>query len=343
MRAAVVAENGAVELAEVDDNSSPLPGWVTVRVAFCGICGSDLHFLGSPLAPPGLIMGHEFTGLIEAVGECVVGVSEGDRVVVLPAQRCSETDEPCPACSEGASQHCARQQATSIGIAIPGGFAERVDVPASSCVRLGEEASLEMAALSEPLAVAIHAVNASRFAEGMRVGVVGAGPIGLLTVAVLKLRGGEAIGVAEPVSTRAEIALKMGATVVVNRASQLASSLGGAPAVIFECAGRPETPGECIGVVRPGGEVILAGVADPSEMLHISSILWVIKEINVRGVIAYTNEEFADAVKIIETGALNPEPIVSAVLPLEKAPEAFAELKAPNQQVKVLIAPNGTA
>lgn len=337
MRAAVVGSAGDIELAEVERSLEPRQNWVTVRVAYCGICGSDLHFLGSPLAPPGLVMGHEFTGIVESVGFGVTDLDAGDRVVVLPAERCPSREPECPSCKHGASQRCQRQQATSIGIVIPGGFAEYVEVPATSCFLLSAETSLRTAALCEPLAVALHAIGVSGFEPGIDVAVIGAGPIGLLTVAALRYQGAGEIGVAEPSAYRASLATSLGATVVVERATRLGASMSVSPEIVFECAGRAETPNEAIGLVKPGGEVILVGVADPAEMLEISSILWVVKEVAVRGVIAYSTDEFQAAVELIEDSEFDPSAVVSDVRPLSRANEAIAELMGPNDQAKILL------
>lgn len=337
MQAAVVSDSGGVNFAEIERPSEPRPGWVLLRVAYCGICGSDLHFLGSPLAPAGLVMGHELTGIVDSVGAGVSALSEGDRVVVLPAERCSPGDEQCPSCAEGATQRCHRQQSTSIGIVIPGGFAEYVEVPASSCFVLSDESSLQVAALCEPLAVALHAMGASRFQPGMDVAVIGAGPIGLLTIAALRHLGAGEVGVSEPSPYRANLAASLGATTVVDRATRLSTTMAKSPEIVFECAGRSGTPGEAIGLVRPGGEVILAGVADPAEMLKISSIIWVVKEVSVQGVIAYTTEEFGKAVELIESVEFDPSLVISEIRPLSRAGESFAELMGPNEQAKILL------
>lgn len=343
MRAAVVGSADDIEFAEVKRPLEPRRGWVIVRVAYCGICGSDLHFLGSPLAPPGLVMGHELTGVVELVGAGVTGLDAHDRVAVLPAERCPPGEAECLSCAGGASQRCQRQQATSIGIVIPGGFAEYVEVPATSCFRLSDETSMQVAALCEPLAVALHAIGASKFEPGMDVAVVGAGPIGLLTIAALRFEGAGEIGVAEPSPYRAGLASSLGATVVVDRAARLGTSMSGSPDIVFECAGRTHTPGEAIGLVRPGGEVILAGVADPAEMLQISSILWVVKEVSVRGVIAYTTDEFRAAVGLIENPEFNPSGVISDVRPLSSAAETFVELLGPNDQAKILLSVDADA
>lgn len=337
MRAAVVGSSGEIEFTEIERSLEPRRGWVMVRVAYCGICGSDLHFLGSSFVPPGLVMGHELTGIVESVGDGVTDLDMHDRVVILPAERCSERESECPSCASGASQRCQRQQMTSLGIVLPGGFAEYVEVPATSCFKLSAGTSLQVAALCEPLAVALHAIGASNFEPGMDVAVVGAGPIGLLTVAVLRYRGGGEIGVAEPSPYRADLASALGATAVVDNASQLSEAMSRSPEVVFECAGRANTPGEAIVLVRPGGEVILAGVANPAEMLAISSILWVVKEVTVRGVIAYSTDEFRMAVELIEDSDFDPSAVISDVRPLSRAGEAFGELMGPNNQAKILL------
>lgn len=338
MRAVVVSDERSLEIVNLPELESPRPGWVVVRVAYCGICGSDLHFLKSPLIPSGTILGHELSGTIEYVGAGVDTPKVGDQVAVLPAQRCE--DDQCVYCADGASQRCIKQQSTSIGISIPGGFADLVEVPATSCFVLDSETSLVSSAVIEPLAVALHAVNVSKFEPEMPVGIVGAGPIGLLTVLLLRSLGAGPIGVAEPSAARRDLARALGADSVVAYTPQLFAAMGDAPEVIFECAGTSETPAESVAAVRPGGEVILVGVTDPLERSEISTFLWVIKEVTVKGVIAYTTEEFVSAARLVDHNEIDTSQIVTSVLPLEQANEAFEELRDDARQGKVLLCPD---
>lgn len=340
MRAAVINRENRIDEIELPE-PEVRAGWVTISVSHCGICGSDLHFLNSPLARDGLVMGHEFSGSVEAVGDGAAGLERGDRVTVLPAERCApDADDRCVPCRTGASQRCVRQTATSLGIALPGGFAERVSVPASSCVHLPDDMPFEAGAIVEPLAVALHGIGMSSFEAGMCVGVIGAGPIGLLSLLALRALGAGKVVVAEPSQTRATLAESLGADVVLKNASGMSNMAGGPPEVVIECAGRVDTPSQAILAVRSGGEVILVGVTDPQDQLQIASIFWVIKEVTVRGAIAYTNDEFAQAVSLLAGRQVEIEPLITDIRPLADAQRSFDELSvAGSSQVKILLSP----
>lgn len=367
MRALVAVEGHRLAVADVSEPAAG-PGQVVIEVAACGICGSDLHFLDSPIAMPGLVMGHEFSGTVVAAGEGVVAPSPGDRVVVLPAARCAPgSPEECSACREGASQRCHLQAGTAIGILLPGGFAERVAVPAGSCYPIPETMPFELAALTEPAAVAAHGLHLgglpagadeavtggeaagpdagggrmarSRAGQSRRaIGILGAGPIGLL-VTKLAHDAGLRAGVAEPNPSRRNLAIRMGAAVVTQSASDLPGELVEAPAVLLDCAGTPDTPAQAVGSVRAGGDVILVGVAPLDKQSSLSSLVWVAKEVGVKGAIAYTNEEFGAAVAALDVDPAGFEPLWSDVRPLDAGPDAFAELVAGSGASKILLAP----
>ena len=155
MRALQVTEERGLAEAELPD-PSPGPGEVAIEVAYCGICGSDLHMLPSPAVPAGTVMGHEFSGRVAAVGEAVSGFELGERVCVLPMDPCGE----CFACLDGNPHICLQAPLRGHGLGgRPGAFAERVTAPAQNVFALPGEISDEHGALVEPLAVAVHAVD----------------------------------------------------------------------------------------------------------------------------------------------------------------------------------------
>ena len=191
MRAIEVGEDRLLRVVE-RPSPTPGPGQVTIDVACCGICGSDLHFRDVPaLFPPGTVPGHEFSGSIAAVGEEVAGWNAGDRVCVLPFAQCGE----CAACTSGTEQVCATAIAHGVGLGTgrPGAYAERVVVDARMLFALPDAVDDQAGTLVEPTAVAVHAVARARPAPGEVLAVIGAGPIGLLTALVARDQGVEVV------------------------------------------------------------------------------------------------------------------------------------------------------
>ncbi len=338
MRAAALGADGRLEVVERPD-PTPGPGEVVVAVERCGICGSDLHLKASGLLPTGAVLGHEFAGTVAAVGHQVASPGVGQRVAVLPSQRCGQ----CEPCRAGRSNLCAAQHSTVIGLGInDGGFAEYVRVPAGSCHVLPPGMSPEQGALVEPYAVALHAVARSRAATepDLAAAVVGAGPIGLACVAALRQAGVARVAVAEPNPRRAAVASSMGA-VVVDDGQRLSRALEGAPDLVFDTAGRVATAPLAVEVVTPGGQVVLLGVVGPAERLAMPGLLWILKEVDVVASIAYTDAEFAAAVTAVAAGAVAAVAAVSEVRPLEDAERSFQELSGPDAPAKLLLSARG--
>jgi threonine dehydrogenase-like Zn-dependent dehydrogenase len=322
----------------VVDRPEPEPGSgaVVVAVERCGICGSDLHLRASRLLPAGAVLGHELAGTIAATGEGVDGFDEGDRVAVLPMARCGT----CEPCRRGRGQLCLDQARTALGLGFnDGAFAEYVGTDASTCFRLPDAMTAEQGALVEPYAVGLHAVRRSRAVAGNTVGIIGAGPIGLMTLAALRREGVAHVAVAEPSDRRAEVAARLGAEVVLDDANRLSTAFDGPLDVVFECAGTAVTPQVALNEVRSGGEVVLVGVAGPMDSVSLLGVPWVVKEVDVHPCFAYTTEEFGEAVDAVAAGALDAASLASDVRPLDAANVAFTELERRDGPVKVLLAP----
>ena len=335
MRALAFQADGRLAVVDRPD-PEPGPGRVVVAVERCGICGSDLHLKASGLLPPGAVLGHEFAGTIAATGDGVVDRREGDRVAVLPMARCGT----CEPCRRGHGQLCLDQGRTAVGLGFnDGAFAEYVGTDASACFPIPDPMTAEQGALVEPFAVGLHAVRRSRAAAGSTVGIIGAGPIGLMTLAALRREGVEHIVVAERSDQRAEVATRLGADVVLDDANRLATAFGGPLDVIFECAGTAATPQIALNEVRAGGEVVLVGIAGPMDAISLLGVPWVVKEVDVHPCFAYTTEEFGEAVDAIAGGALDAASLDADVRPLDAADLAFTELARPDGPVKVLLAP----
>jgi len=244
----------------------PGPGEVQVRVDAVGICGSDVHSYSegaigdTPCSYP-MVLGHEPAGTVRKVGAGVSGWSPGDRAALEPAIYCYH----CEYCRSGRHNICANIRFLS-NPGIPGFFREFVNLPVSNLLAIPDRLSMELATVVEPLAVAMHSMQFAAIQSGETVAVFGAGPIGLLTLACLKVAGAGRIWAVEPVAHRGEMAKQMGADVVldpnqVDAARQiLADTSGRGVDCAIDCAAKEHTTNWAINTVRNGGRVVLTGI-----------------------------------------------------------------------------------
>ncbi len=344
MRAAVY--KGPGEIA-IEERPIPLPGEgeVLLRVEFCGICGTDLHeyesgrlFYG-PERPADTIFGHEFSARVIALGAGVEGVAPGDLVTVNPAENCQE----CSFCLSGDEQLCQRSRG-AVGYAKPGGLAEYTVAAARRCVVLPQGTPADRAALTEPLAVAMHAVNRAGPGPEDTVLVAGAGPIGQLTILALRQQGVERIVVSEPAAGRRGRAQNLGVDRVLDPASDnigaaLKELTGGRGAdVSFECVGSAASLDACFAATRRGGKIVIAGVFQQPYPVNFAR--FTLAEHTLIGALGY-REEFAQAAAAIAFGAIDVSPLISHRIPLEWAPEAFATIIGDRgAHEKVLVQPS---
>lgn len=327
MRAVVVADDRSLEPRELDE-PEPAPGQARVRVAACGICGSDLHMRHSPALPAGSVMGHELAGVVDAVGEGVGGEWVGRRVCVYPFRPLDRHD------LESA-------MTTGIGMGpLHGGYAEAVCVEESMLWRLPDELSLEAGALVEPLAVALHGLDVGEVGPEDPCAVVGAGPIGVMVALALRARGVERVVVVErgaPRRARIE-ALGVRAVGLDGVHERVVELLGEAPRVVLECAGSPAAPQLAIELVAPSGVVVLLGVLE--EPVQISQLLLMLKEAQLRASFAYRPRSFDEAIALLAAGRVPAARLVTAQEPLERAAELFSALEDPaTDHIKVLLRP----
>jgi (R,R)-butanediol dehydrogenase / meso-butanediol dehydrogenase / diacetyl reductase len=318
----------------------PGPGEVEIEVAYCGICGSDLHFRDIPaLFPSGTVPGHEFSGAISAVGEGASNWKVGDRVSVLPFAQCGQ----CELCLSGEEQVCPHAVANGVGLGTgrPGGYAERVLVDSRMLFALPDELDDAAAALAEPVAVGVHAVAKAGVEPSAPVVVVGAGPIGLVTALVLRAQGFEHVVLVSRNAARARAAQELGLTTVGldDAATEVRAALSGAgPAAVFECAGTPSAATLALELVRPLGRVVLVGIA--LEGLSLPATAIVFKEAELVGALVYRRSEFATAIELLAQGRITTEGLISDIVPLERAEDMFQALTTPgNAHMKVLLQP----
>lgn len=283
MRAAFCSEPGRLELRDVPQ---PVPGQgeVLLRVRNCGVCGSDLHWYHGGFPIPPVCPGHEISAEVAEVGAGVHGLRPGDRVAVEPLIVCRE----CSYCLTGNYQLCRKFRL--LGTMVDGGFAESLVMPAYALYRLPAELDWELGALSEPLAVCVHAVRLGEVRLGARVLVLGAGTIGLLSAVAARAAGAAEVLVTarhphqhaavEALGARPFAATAEGSAALAEYAREQAIDV-----VIETVGGTADTLNEAVQLVRPGGVVSVLGVF--SGPVACSGLLLVVKEVRIVGSLTY--------------------------------------------------------
>lgn len=332
---AVVVRNKEMVLEDVTKPKAGL-GEVVLKVRYCGICGSEVHRFEAGSFPDSAICGHEPYGVIDHVGDGVEGWKKGDRVVVIAYEPCRK----CRWCQQGEYQLCVKKEWIGIGTN-PGAFAEYVKAYASMLVPVPKQVNDRAAALTEPLAVALHAFRSTHVDMGDTVAVIGAGPIGLLVLQCSRVAGARAVGVIEAAKGRRDLAAKLGANVVFapemkNIGLEVTKALGAEPDVVFDCAGGIATLQNAIELVRPHGKIMVVGVS--MEPVPIIPIQWGRKEAVLKTSIAY-RDEFPLALELIANGKIDVESLISDIIPLNDVGRTIKALGRPNQQIKILVDP----
>jgi len=332
MRAAVF--NGVGRKLDIEDRQRPSagPGELVLKVAYCGICGSDIHGTeDSPFVlPPGVVLGHEFAG--EVVESASADFAPGDRVIGVPLREC-DACRPLGECRDRLGILCPRGRIVGLTPEAPGAYAEFVRLGTRHALSVPEGVDLRDAALAEPLAVGAHAVRMAGPLLGARVLILGAGPIGLATLQFARLAGAAEIRVSEPDPTRRQRAAALGAT-ATDAPDALAA---GAPDVVFECVGAPGLIRQCMDQVAVRGRVVVVGVHRHEDA--IMPRVGIRKEVAVQFVLGYQAEDFRLVLDMLRTGRIQAAPLVTAVIGLGEVPEMFESLRRPNPHAKVLIDP----
>ena len=342
----------------VDDipDLSPGPGQVLVETIACGICGSDLHtvdhahHMAATAIEAGiatfdfdpdqdLVMGHELSVEVLDVGAGVEGITPGTAMAAMPMLTTPSGIE-VPGYSNK----------------FPGGYSERMLLAPNSLLPVPNGLPAHLAALTEPMAVGLHAVNQSSATEGRAAIVVGAGPVGLAIIASLKLAGVEPIVATDFSPSRRALAETMGAHVVIDPGTANSKQEGFAlaveavtaattgqepePPVIFEAVGVPGMIDMAMTGAPTGSEVVVAGVCMEAD--NFRPIMGTYKRLTVRFVLGWTPEEFAESLHNLAEGLIDGEAFVTDQVSLDEVPATFAALASPVDQVKVLVRPNGT-
>jgi L-iditol 2-dehydrogenase len=311
-----------------EEIADPAPGEIQVRVDAIGICGSDLHSycegaVGDTAAIYPMVLGHEPAGTVVRTGAGVTGWAPGDRAALEPAQYCYH----CEPCRTGHYNVCANIRFLSTP-GHPGFFRQFVNLPPASLLAIPPTMPLELAALVEPLAVALHSLKFAAIQIGETVAVFGAGPIGLLTIASLKAAGAGRIWAVEPLAHRREMALHLGADVALDPAAldpvrQIAADTGqrGVDCAI-DCAAKGDSINQANRAVRHAGRVVLTGIHSGVTVPFETSFMRR-KEVTLFNV-RRSNDESPAALELLTRRSQWFAPLVTHRRPLESIGEAFA-------------------
>ena len=317
---------------------------VLIRVKACGICGSDVQgFTGKTgrRIPP-LIMGHEAAGIIEDVGKNVRDFQRGDRVCFDSTVYCNK----CQPCREGLYNRCENRQV--LGVSTPtfrrhGAFAEYVAVPWWIVSKIPDDMLFVHAALLEPVSIGMHAANRAPVSADGTVVVIGAGPIGLFILQACKLRKTRKVIVCDINEFRLDVARKLGADEVVNplksdiKEAVFKQTKNKGADVTFEAVGFASTFQNAVSVTRTGGHLVVVGNLESKAEFDLQQ--FVARELTFTGSYASCGE-FRDCIKLVASGKISVEPLISDVLPLADGSSAFDRLlKAEENLLKIVLEP----
>jgi 2-desacetyl-2-hydroxyethyl bacteriochlorophyllide A dehydrogenase len=342
---AVVLRGTDLVVDEVDE-PVPGPGQALLEVIACGICGSDLHcrhharsFVaagrrsGLPLfdfdPDRDLVMGHEFTGRVLELGTDVHGLTPGTLVAAHPEVRVADRVRPVGYCNER-----------------PGAYSERVVVEASGVLPLPEGTDPHHAALTEPLAVGLHAVNESLAVERGSAVVIGCGPVGQAVVTALRLRGVPLVVAADFSTTRRQLAGRIGADVVVDPREQSPIEAwrqagGRGPTVYFEAVGVPGMLDTALREAPSRSQIVVVGVCMQPDT--IEPTVAISKQLTLSFVLGWSAAEFAECLDGIARGRIDAEPFITGRVGLGDTKAAFDELADPGGHTKILVVPAGSS
>jgi threonine dehydrogenase-like Zn-dependent dehydrogenase len=346
MRAVVTRRAGTMEVGEVADPGDPGAGQVRLRPEAVGICGSDLHFLTGELAtPPAFgpqyprVQGHEFAGLIEAIGPgCPPELAVGQRVAVHPLSSCGR----CRACRIGRGNAC--PDFRLVGVHVDGALADCVTVAADQVFGVGDLPPA-LAAFCEPMSIAVRALERGGVARDDPVVVLGAGPIGQ-AVTIGALDRGARVLITDVAAARLAPASAAGADVLDAGASDVVATAGEwsggeGPAVVVDCTGRPSAIADGVAMVAPAGRVVVVGISHEQVSLPVDAFTR--KELDLLGSTVCTAADFAEAVRLVGRHRAQVERLVTHQVPLAEAPAAVEHaLHHPGDVMKLVIRTDGT-
>ena len=314
---------------------------VLVRVAACGVCGTDVHIYhgskGSTDVKPPVVLGHELAGEVEKIRSQVTTVKPGDHVTIDPNIYCGK----CHFCQIGKKQMC--QNLYAIGVNRDGGFAQYCVAPETQCYQLDKEVPLKYGAMTEPLACCVHGIDRAGIRQGDTVCVIGGGAIGLLMIQLAKLSGASKVILSEPVAMRREIGKKVGAWACVDpihedikeRLKELLGTEG--VDVVIECVGTSVAAEQAFLAADRGATILLFSVPKPESIysLHLEEVFQ--KELTILGSMI-NPDTHGRAAALINSGVLKLEPIITHSFSVEQVEEAIL-MQQSADSIKVIVEP----
>ena len=314
---------------------APGVGEVRLAVAYCGICGTDLHIAHGAMdhrVKTPQVIGHEMSGTVAELGAGVDGFDVGDPVVVRPLDSRGSTP------ADKGFGHISRNL-RFLGIDTPGAFQASWTVPAFTLHRLPQDVDLKIAAMTEPLAVACHDVRRSELKRGDVAVVIGGGPIGLL-VALVAAQAGARVVVSEINSSRRALASALGFDVVDPSAADLAEHVatltsGAGADVVFEVSGSAAGALEMTRLACLRGRIVLVAIFPEPQPVNLFEFFW--KELELRGARVYESDDYERAIALIAEGGLPLDRLITAVEPLERLPAVFEEQSHGSSAMKILV------
>ncbi|WP_203886699.1 zinc-dependent alcohol dehydrogenase [Planotetraspora kaengkrachanensis] len=323
------------------DVAPPGPGELQIAVAYCGLCGTDLHIVHGDMEArvrTPLVFGHEVSGTVAAVGAGVQGWKAGDPLTVMPLV----WDGTCPACLAGHQHIC--QNLVFLGIDSPGGLQLRWNVPAAIAVPIPSDLDLRTAALVEPVAVAVHDVRRSDLQVGDHAVVLGGGPIGVLIAGVARDAGAHVMVAEVDVSRRSRIA-GLGIKVIDPSSADMVAEVerwtdGVGADVVFEVSGAAAAARSTTALAKVRGTIVVVAIHSAARELDLQRLFW--RELRLLGARVYQRSDFDRAVELLRRGRIPAEAVISGVVPLEETASAINDLSA-GRAMKILVDVAGEA
>lgn len=337
MKAALFQGPNKIEVKEIEKPKIQ-KGEALIKISYAGICGTDLHiFKGKhPRAQAPLVMGHEFSGVIEKIDAEQTDLKVGDRVVVNPLLPCGH----CLVCQEGKIHLC--PNLNLIGIDRDGAFAEYTKADINRIIKIPNSLSMEIAALAEPVAVAVHAVKKAQLSVGDKVVVMGGGPIGQLVAQICKLSGAAPVILSEIAPERIEFAQKMGLSTASSRDETIAKvekliRKEGAD-IVFEAVGVQSTYDYITEIVRPDGKIVAVGAATGPIAVDFWKLFF--NELNIIGIHVYDQNAFEIAIQLLNKYPDLFRNFVSKVIGYDNLQKKFESLAKGNASVMKILVKN---